>query len=345
MRAFASFASVLLLWVAAIGGTLDDYRAFVSDARTDIGSLIVMVQNDELPSSIEAFERNVVNRLRNPPPNLRRIEHRGSSVETDFSWLIAKFDRIGESPHRRLEILFDAEDRLKAIELELDDLAAATASDRSKDDDKRKLEEILRRVEFQKPDPPAESLIERILKAIDRWLAENFPDTNVPGAKPEGLQSASVVMQVVLYAVIIGLVGFLLYRFAPFLAAKLRRSERDEIEDRVILGETIAGSENATTLFSEAERLAREGNLRDAIRKGYIALLCELSDRKLIGLARYKTNRDYLRDVSRHGQVHRSMNGLTHSFERHWYGLEKVDDEHWEEFREGYRRTVDATRG
>jgi hypothetical protein len=51
-------------------------------------------------------------------------------------------------------------------------------------------------------------------------------------------------------------------------------------QERVILGERISAEETAQILFAEAEHLARQGNLRGAIRKGYIALLCDLSDRK-----------------------------------------------------------------
>ena len=92
----------------------------------------------------------------------------------------------------------------------------------------------------------------------------------------------------------------------------------------------------------EAERLAREGNLRQAIRKGYIALLCELSDRKLIGLAQHKTNRDYLRDVRRRHALYQNMSGLTDNFERHWYGFEKADEKDWEEFRRRCGDTIKA---
>jgi hypothetical protein len=94
-------------------------------------------------------------------------------------------------------------------------------------------------------------------------------------------------------------------------------------------------------LFGEAERLAREGRLRDAIRKGYIAALCELSDRNIVRLARHKTNRDYLLDVrkTREG-LFENMTGLTGSYERNWYGLRTSELTDWEDFRDRYRQTI-----
>ena len=48
----------------------------------------------------------------------------------------------------------------------------------------------------------------------------------------------------------------------------------------MILGEHVSADESAHDLLAEAERLAGEGRLREAIRKGYIAVLCDLADRK-----------------------------------------------------------------
>src|SRR5437773_1315268 len=127
------------------------------------------------------------------------------------------------------------------------------------------------------------------------WLANIFPRSSIPTETPSGLQPLSVILQFVIYGLVIALVGFLIYRFGPLLMERFRNRERKEIESRVILGERIDASTSATDLFAEAENLARQRDLRGAIRKGYVALLCELADRKVIGLARHKTNRDYPR--------------------------------------------------
>ena len=106
---------------------------------------------------------------------------------------------------------------------------------------------------------------------------------------------------------------------------------------RLEVRQAVDPDATAVDLFAEAERLAREGNLRGAIRKGYIALLCELADRRVIGLAQHKTNRDYLRDVRKRHALYQNMSGLTDNFERHWYGFEKADEKDWEEFNTVYK--------
>ena len=167
-----------------------------------------------------------------------------------------------------------------------------------------------------------------------------FPRANIAPGTPSGFGSLAYVLQILIYAIVIALVGFVLYKFAPFLAGRFGIREKKEKKDRVILGERIASDESSQDLFAEAERLAREGNLRGAIRKGYIALLCELSDRKIIGLALHKTNRDYLRDVRKRTDLFENMAGLTGNFERNWYGLRPSEQGDWEDFRERYRQTI-----
>jgi hypothetical protein len=95
-------------------------------------------------------------------------------------------------------------------------------------------------------------------------------------------------------------------------------------------------------LLGDADRLARDGDLRGAIRKGYIALLCDLSDRKIIGLAYNKTNRDYLRDVRSRRDLHPRMKTVTDAFERHWYGLQDSAEQDWARFREDYKEAIRA---
>ncbi len=93
-------------------------------------------------------------------------------------------------------------------------------------------------------------------------------------------------------------------------------------------------------LLSEADALARRGELRAAIRKAYIALLLELGDRKIISLAQYKTNRDYLRAVRNIEPIYGNVKQLTDSFELHWYGLAQATENDWLSFRAAYKEAL-----
>jgi hypothetical protein len=173
------------------------------------------------------------------------------------------------------------------------------------------------------------------------WLRSVFPEAPGSSTAPSGFGSLKFILQIVIYLLVIGLIGFLIYKFGPLVARRFGWRRKEKERDRVILGERIGADETAENLFGEAERLARDGRLRDAIRKGYIAALCELADRKIVRLARHKTNRDYLRDVrkTRVGMFE-NMSDLTGTYERNWYGLRMSELTDWEDFRERYKRTI-----
>ena len=86
--------------------------------------------------------------------------------------------------------------------------------------------------------------------------------------------------------------------------------------------------------------LARRGELRAAIRKAYIALLVELGDRKILSLAQYKTNRDYLRAIRELQPLYQNVKQLTDSFERHWYGFAHATENDWMVFRSAYEQAL-----
>ena len=336
------FLLFLLFALPAFGATLAEYREKIQDAEVLTEDLL-FIDDEELSATERAkHEREILAELRQSLPS-EKIEWRGSVVETDNKWLQDSLNNFEKetNPAKRQTILNGITERLSAIEQKLDELENPSASNRSKDEEKRKLSEILSREEYRKAEKQEESFIQKLIKKIKAWFAREAPET--PEMSPStwgGFQSLGQFLQILLYGLIIAAIGFLIYKFLPFVAGRFKNREKREKKERVILGERIGANESAANLFSEAELLAREGNLRGAIRKGYIALLCELSDRKLIGLAQHKTNRDYLRDVRKKRELHENMNGLTQNFERHWYGTEETEEKDWEEFRNGYFKTV-----
>ncbi len=329
---------IFFLTFPAKGATFEEYRGKIQSARNLADELIYEKGENLTNQSNEKLAR-----LRRALPATENVEWRGGKVETDNKWLQDRLDEFEkeQNAEKRRTILLGIKERLLAIEQKLSELENPAASNRSKDEDKRKLGEILKREEYRKPEQQEESFIQRILRKIREWFSREAPDApKMPEGASSGFGAIAQVLQYLLYALIFLAIGFLVYKFLPFAAGKFKNREKREKKERVILGERIAEGESAENLFSEAELLAREGNLRGAIRKGYIALLCELSDRKIIGLAQHKTNRDYLRDVRKKRELHENMNGLTNSFERHWYGFDEADENDWNEFRQGYRKAV-----
>jgi hypothetical protein len=282
-------------------------------------------------------------RIRHALPASQKIEWQGGTIETGNQWLAEKLDRFERDPRdspKRAEILTEILERLDALERKAGELENSSADSRAKDEDKRKIAEILQREEYQKPEEAGESLPEKIYNRVMKLLAEIFPRPSISPSSGGDFQSLSFVLQLVLYALILGAIGFTVRRFAPFFAGQYHIKKRAGKKERVVLGERLAADETARNLFVEAERLAREGDLRGAIRKGYIAFLCELSDRKVIGLSQHKTNRDYLRDVRGQNELYKNMSGLTNNYERHWYGSDDAREKDWAEFKEEYQKAV-----
>ncbi|MFL6374969.1 MAG: DUF4129 domain-containing protein, partial [Pyrinomonadaceae bacterium] len=218
------------------------------------------------------------------------------------------------------------------------------AADQTKDADKQKLSEILSRPEYQPPKVQDESVFHRWWREFWDWLANLFPKADLKPSNSADLGALRLVLQILVFAVVAGLIGFIVWRFLPYFSARFTQKESKGRGDRVILGEMIDSNESSSDIFAEAERLAREGDIRGAIRKGYIAVLCELGDRRLVRLARSKTNRDYLRDVRKTPQVFDGLRGLTDNFERNWYGIRTAAPEDWEAFRDGYDQTLREAR-
>ena len=208
----------------------------------------------------------------------------------------------------------------------------ATKTLESKDAAKNRLQSILTRPEYAAVKGP--NALTRLWRDFIEWLRNLFP-------KPRAAQPGSVAWLAVVAKILVVLGGLALLVFLiRILMGRFKRSQtikpRKKKEARIVLGERLEPEQTATDLLSEAEALARSGDLRAAIRKAYIALLVELGDRKIISLAQHKTNRDYLNSLRPLPPLHSRMRGLTDSFERHWYGFAETSQTDWQNFREGY---------
>jgi hypothetical protein len=337
------FVFIAFAPVSAFARTLKQYRESVRHARDLTISMLYPDEEDETSKKSQISESEILTEIRKSVPPSEKIEWQGTSIETNNGWLkqnLDEFDREPQASAKRRVILTSISERLAALYQKLVELENPSDVSRAKDEDKQKLAEILRREEYRKPEKEEESLFQKIYRKIAEWLASFFPRPDLSNSSLSGFQSLSLILQILLYALVLGVIGFLIYKFAPFIAGLFRWNYTSGKQERVILGERISAAETAQNLFAEAETLAREGNLRGAIRKGYIALLCDLNDRKIIGLSRHKTNRDYLRDVREKKDLYQNMNGLTSKFERHWYGFESAEEKDWEEFKRGYQKAL-----
>ncbi len=337
-----SFIVVFVLAVSTSGKTLEEYKENITHIKNDFASIFHEEWGDA--GSRSGFEREIFEEVKKLLPEKDFIEIDGKTIEADNSWLTKKIESYKNEPEqsdRKRLLITEIYERLEAIEKKVEKLGSeSSGSGATKDAHKRKIAEILAREEFQTSAEEDESFIQWLIRTVREWLNDMFPRPQIQPNSGGSFESVAFVFQLVLYALIIGIIGFLIYRFGPFLLGRLRKKTKPESDERVILGERLAPGETPRTLFSEAERLANEGDLKAAIRKGYIALLFEMNERKVLGLAKHKTNRDYLRDVKKRQSLHRNMKGLTSNYERHWYGFDSVELSDWEEFRSKYKEAI-----
>ena len=327
-----SFAILLLSVVAVRASTLDDYSA-------RLVSTIAVFEDYQRNQSGHA--RNgislPVDYVRHQLPAEESVTFEDQTIRIDNSWLendLKEFEKSNQVTDR-IVIVARVKERLQAIQQHVQELRTAATRPGDKDAEKGRLAEILRRPEYV-PAPPQGNAMEQFIDRILRWLSKLFPRS-----KPMQRGSSRWVAdaaQVVIIGVCIALIVLIIWRFGPRLLSGRRKKKSKKREPRVVLGETLDPDQSAADLMAQADGLARQGNLRAAIRKAYIALLCELADRKLISLAQYKTNRDYLNAVRDKGSLYTSMRRLTNIFEVHWYGLAPAGDADWDEFRNGYRK-------
>src|SRR5205085_7304959 len=124
--------------------------------------------------------REIMAKLRTSLPAGEKVEWKGLSVETDNRWLQEKLNEYEKesTPARRATILTEIGERLSSIEQKLNELENPPASNRTKDEEKQKLGEILSREEYQKPQKKEKSYIEWLLEKIAAFFEKESPKPN-----------------------------------------------------------------------------------------------------------------------------------------------------------------------
>jgi hypothetical protein len=329
-------ALVVLLFVyparvAAI--PISEYQQNLNDAIVALEELFELEEDEDVATSdYETHLNETLAGIRATLPSNQTVESDEEVYNVDNAWLHKAIDELRQEASRseRIEQIIAS---LKAMVNRVAERQNATKSLESKDAAKNRLQGILKRPEYDSA-LKGPNALSRLWRNFIEWLRNVLP-------KPRMSQPGPVGWLAVVAKILVVLAGLALLVFLiKILTSRFRRSQtikpRKKKEARIVLGERLEPEQTATDLLSEAEALARSGDLRAAIRKAYIALLVELGDRKIISLAQHKTNRDYLNSLRQLPPLHSRMSGLTESFERHWYGFVETSQTDWQNFREGY---------
>jgi hypothetical protein len=327
--------SILLATVAS-AKSLAEYHLQLREAIT---ALDTMSQHDESESEAARAMRvsQTLAAVRAALPETDKVELGSSTVAVNNGWLHRELDTYEKTQTDRAGTLTRILERLRALEqrvAEFDNEGRAAAN---KTGDGKKLKDILSRPEYTH-NVAGESALQRLEKAIVKWLEQFMPKPKQ--WSPGGAEWVGRVAQFLVILLALAVIAYVVKTFTPRIFSGGRGKKKSKPEPRIVLGETLAVNESAGDILASAEALARRGELRAAIRKAYIALLVELGDRKILSLAQYKTNRDYLRAMREVEPLHSNVKQLTDSFERHWYGFALATEADWNTFRAGYKQAL-----
>ena len=336
---FTAFLFLCPLTVGAI--PLAEYQQKLKEAITCL-STVVEQDEDESDSDFALRVHEEIEEVRFTLPAQMTVEVDGDVYTIDNSVLHKTLTELDQLPvDEQLEKVGEVIESLRALEARVADRQAAMGSLETKDQAKSRLETILARPEYG-TGARGPNALTRLAQDFLRWIQKLFPKRRT--VEPGRVDTISLIAQIV----VVGLAAAVLIYIGTIVLRRFGRTrkkkEPKQRGPRIVLGERLEPEATSTDLLSQAELLARNGDLRAAIRKAYIALLVELGDRKVISLAQHKTNRDYLNSVRNVPPLHATMRGLTDSFERHWYGFENVTPNDWQDFRAGYLAALQAER-
>jgi hypothetical protein len=177
----------------------------------------------------------------------------------------------------------------------------------------------------------------RVISDFFEWLDKQSRRPKTPGIGGLNLGAAIKPLLFVLIVLLVGVIVWLAVRIWK------RRGPAEEITAEAIAPMPNVADEDvgADQLPDEGwVRLARDllqrGELRLALRAFYLASLAALAGRNLITLAKFKSNRDYERELLRRShalqEVPRVFSENVSVFERSWYGLHEVTPEMLDHF-------------
>jgi len=203
------------------------------------------------------------------------------------------------------------------------------------------------REKVAKPDDAKQGVIARFfdetLKTLRQWakqalewlgelLRKLFGRPRSPGGASSGY-AWIMLLQMLLYALLAVAVialGFLLFRILSNRRRVSTAIESEAIQPAPDLTDENLGADQLPEdgWMKLARELLERGELRLAVRAFYLASLAHLAERNLISIAKFKSNRDYERELQRRGHAFGGLLSVfgenVSVFDRIWYGMHEV---------------------
>ena len=183
--------------------------------------------------------------------------------------------------------------------------------------------------------------LEAIQKKIAEWLEKLFSRMNINFGEGGGAATALTVAKIIMIVLIAVAVIVLTILIIKLLKRGKRRKLGKE-DDR----ELAEYAENPDAALALAEKYRAEGQTRLSFRYLFINLLTELNKREIIKIARYKTNRSYLKEaVSARNADETIIKLFFDTLNRTWYGGKAVPEAELDRFFEQRTTFLDKIDG
>lgn len=169
---------------------------------------------------------------------------------------------------------------------------------------------------------------QKVMEWLGRLLEKLFSLLNFKGGGGGGggAKTVATVVLIVLGAAV--LTGFII--LAVKLAKTLKKKKK---RDMLTEEDLLEFSEAPDAALELARKFRGEGDFRMAYRYLFINLLTELNRREVIRIARYKTNRFYMREAVNSGRVeYGEIAPFFSCFDRVWYGFKNIKQDELDRF-------------
>ena len=284
-------------------------------------------------------EQEAGDKIKKLLPQSEQVDIEGQTVTVNNAWLHALIDsaQLLENGEERSEKLDEASGRLRALQENLEHLRTQSSGE-DMAAAREKLREIRSRPEFlKKGDDPLTAFIKKIRKEVLDFLTKAY--TKIMELLFGDNSGSSWVYRGI---VIAGLIGALVLAFR--MLRRIKRAPKKREKKRTVLGEEIDAGTTSNDLADAALAAAKAGDFRGAVRKLYISLLYELSERNMIELEPNTTNREYLAKVSGFQTLVAPMRYLTDRFDYFWYGMFPSSAEDFSVFHARYNEAMASVR-
>ena len=172
----------------------------------------------------------------------------------------------------------------------------------------------------------------RWIKQVMEWLIENL----APRAEPGAPQGSWTTLRLFLYA----LLALAAVALARLLWSLWRQRYPQQLAVARAVMAAAANLQDESTSADQlpedgwlnlARELLQQGNFRLAMRALYLASLAHLARRELLVIAKFKSNREYERELARRARAQpelvEAFGRNVALFERIWYGRHEVSSE------------------